>query len=37
MITKQLAFHDDARLRIRQGIDTLAEAVKVTLLDQIIH
>ena len=31
MSAKQLAFHDDARLRIRQGIDTLAEAVKVTL------
>ena len=31
MSPKQLAFHDDARLRIRQGIDTLAEAVKVTL------
>ena len=31
MNAKQLAFHDDARLRIRHGIDTLAEAVKVTL------
>ncbi len=31
MSPKQLAFHDDARLRIRHGIDTLAEAVKVTL------
>jgi chaperonin GroEL len=31
MNAKQLAFHDDARIKIRQGIDTLAEAVKVTL------
>ncbi|MBU3654499.1 MAG: chaperonin GroEL [Limnohabitans sp.] len=31
MSAKQLTFHDDARLRIRRGIDTLAEAVKVTL------
>ena len=31
MSPKQLAFHDDARLRIRRGIDALAEAVKVTL------
>ena len=31
MNPKQLAFHDDARLRIRHGIDALAEAVKVTL------
>jgi chaperonin GroEL len=28
---KKLAFHEDARERIRRGVDTLAEAVKVTL------
>ena len=31
MNAKQIVFHDEARLKIRQGIDTLAEAVKVTL------
>ena len=31
MTAKKLAFHEDARERIRRGVDTLAEAVKVTL------
>ncbi|NDP40299.1 MAG: chaperonin GroEL, partial [Rhodoferax sp.] len=31
MKPKQLLFHDDARDKIRRGVDTLAEAVKVTL------
>ncbi|HVZ42854.1 MAG TPA: chaperonin GroEL [Ramlibacter sp.] len=31
MSAKKLLFHDDARDRIRRGVDTLAEAVKVTL------
>ncbi len=31
MAVKQLSFGDDARERIRRGVDTLAEAVKVTL------
>jgi chaperonin GroEL len=31
MSAKSLAFHEDARDRIRRGLDTLAEAVKVTL------
>jgi len=31
MAAKQLLFHDDARERIRRGVDTLAQAVKVTL------
>ena len=31
MAAKQLLFHDDARARIRRGVDALAEAVKVTL------
>jgi len=31
MTAKQLSFGDDAREKIRRGVDTLAEAVKVTL------
>ncbi|MFZ3026349.1 TCP-1/cpn60 chaperonin family protein, partial [Rhodoferax sp.] len=31
MKPKQLLFHDDARAKIRSGVDALAEAVKVTL------
>jgi chaperonin GroEL len=31
MTAKQLLFHDDARDKIRRGVDALAEAVKVTL------
>ena len=31
MSIKQLIFHEDARDRIRHGVDTLAEAVRVTL------
>jgi hypothetical protein len=31
MGAKRLLFDDDARERMRRGIDTLAEAVKVTL------
>jgi len=31
MAGKQLIFHDEARDRIRRGVDALAEAVKVTL------
>ena len=31
MQAKQLLFHDDARAKIRQGVNALAEAVKVTL------
>ena len=31
MAARQLIFHEDARERIRRGVDTLAEAVKVTL------
>ncbi|HSN79070.1 MAG TPA: chaperonin GroEL, partial [Rhodoferax sp.] len=31
MNPKQLLFHDDARAKIRSGVDALAEAVKVTL------
>ena len=31
MPAKQLVFRDDARARIRRGVDTLADAVKVTL------
>jgi chaperonin GroEL len=31
MAAKQLAFRDDAREKIRRGVDALAEAVKVTL------
>jgi chaperonin GroEL len=31
MVAKQLAFRDDAREKIRRGVDALAEAVKVTL------
>ena len=31
MSAKQLLFHDAARERIRHGVDTLAEAVKITL------
>jgi chaperonin GroEL len=31
MTAKQLLFRDDARARIRRGVDALAEAVKVTL------
>jgi chaperonin GroEL len=31
MAAKQLLFHDEARDRIRRGVDALAEAVKVTL------
>jgi len=31
MAAKQLVFHDDARAKIRRGVDALAEAVKVTL------
>jgi chaperonin GroEL len=31
MTPKQLLFHDDARDKIRRGVDALAEAVKVTL------
>jgi len=31
MSAKKLVFHEDARERIRRGVDTLAEAVKVTL------
>ncbi len=31
MAAKQLLFHDDARGKIRRGVDALAEAVKVTL------
>jgi len=31
MSAKKLAFHDDARERIRRGVDLLAEAVQVTL------
>ncbi len=31
MAARQLSFHDDARERLRRGIDALAEAVKVTL------
>lgn len=31
MTAKKLAFHEDARERIRRGVETLAEAVKVTL------
>jgi chaperonin GroEL len=31
MAAKKLLFHEDARERIRRGVDTLAEAVKVTL------
>ena len=31
MTAKQLIFHDDARDKIRRGVDALAEAVKVTL------
>ena len=31
MAAKRLLFHDDARDRIRRGVDILAEAVKVTL------
>ncbi|MDP1899731.1 MAG: chaperonin GroEL [Rubrivivax sp.] len=31
MAAKQLLFGDDARARIRRGVDTLAEAVKATL------
>jgi chaperonin GroEL len=31
MAAKQLIFHDDARQRIRRGVDALAQAVKVTL------
>lgn len=31
MTVKQLLFHDDARDKIRRGVDTLAQAVKVTL------
>ncbi|WP_427913478.1 chaperonin GroEL [Ramlibacter sp. MMS24-I3-19] len=31
MAAKKLAFHEDARDRIRRGLDILAEAVKVTL------
>ncbi|WP_332814371.1 chaperonin GroEL [Ramlibacter sp.] len=31
MSAKQLLFHDDARDRIRRGVEILAEAVKVTL------
>lgn len=31
MSAKQLVFHDDARQRIRRGVEALAQAVKVTL------
>lgn len=31
MNPKKLLFHDDARTKIRSGVDALAEAVKVTL------
>ncbi|HEY5581940.1 MAG TPA: hypothetical protein VIK56_12405 [Rhodoferax sp.] len=31
MNPKQLIFHDDARDKIRRGVDTLAQAVKVTV------
>ena len=31
MTAKQLLFHDDARTRIQRGVQTLAEAVRVTL------
>ena len=31
MTPKQLVFHDEARQKIRRGVDALAEAVKVTL------
>jgi len=31
MTAKQLLFHDDARDKIRRGVDALAEAVRVTL------
>lgn len=31
MSAKQLVFNDEARARMRRGVDTLAEAVKVTL------
>ncbi len=31
MAAKQIIFHDNARAKIRRGVDTLAEAVKVTL------
>ena len=31
MKPKQLLFHDDARAKIRSGVDALAKAVKVTL------
>ncbi len=31
MAAKQLLFHDAARERILRGVDTLADAVKVTL------
>jgi hypothetical protein len=32
MSAKQLLFHDNVRGRIRRGVETLAEAVKVTLV-----
>lgn len=31
MAARQLLFHDDARAKVRRGVDALAEAVKVTL------
>lgn len=31
MTAKQLLFREDAREKIRRGVDTLADAVKVTL------
>ena len=30
-MAKQLAFNEDARRRLKAGVDTLAEAVKTTL------
>jgi chaperonin GroEL len=34
MKAKHLIFHDDARDKIRRGVDALAEAVKVTMGQQ---
>jgi len=31
MVAKQLLFHEEARNKIRRGVDALADAVKVTL------
>ena len=35
MKAKHLIFHDDARDKIRRGVDALAEAVKVTMGQQM--